>query len=138
MPIYHSTRDKLKRSFIDLQVNFSTLKEISITGGTSNRSFLKISTIVLALFVFTAFSSCNVSKNQVYFQDLPNDTTLRNVINENYDPKIRKGDLLGITVASLSPDVAFFNSVQTQGKEPSGYLVDQNGNIDFVKLGILH
>ena len=82
--------------------------------------------------------SCSTSKNTIYFKDLPKDTTLHNIITENFDLKIQKGDLLSIAVASLSPDVAFYNAPQNTIGPASGYSVDNNGNINFIKLGVLH
>ncbi len=83
-------------------------------------------------------TSCTSTKNQVYFNNLQKDTTLRNLVSKNYDLKIQNSDLLGITVASLSPDVAFYNAPQNTVGPLSGYQVDQNGNITFLKLGTLH
>ena len=86
----------------------------------------------------TSFS-CSTTKQPVYFQNLKNDTTLHNIVTPSYELKIQKNDLLGITVASLSPDVAFYNSQQGgAGTNSAGYPVDENGNITFVKLGTLH
>lgn len=85
------------------------------------------------------FSSCSSSKNIVYFQDIATDTTLTNLVSKNFEPKIRQGDLLGITVASLSPEnTAIYNAPQNAQGPLSGYLVDENGNIQFIKLGTLH
>ncbi len=92
---------------------------------------------ISSLLLITAFS-CTATKNQVYFNNLQKDTTLRNLVSKNYDLKIQKSDLLGITVASLSPDVAFYNAPQNTVGPLSGYQVDENGNISFLKLGILH
>lgn len=46
--------------------------------------------------------------------------------------------MLGITVASLSPDVALYNAPQNTEGPFNGYKVDQNGNITFIKLGRIH
>ena len=88
--------------------------------------------------VFIFFCSCTSTKNTVYFQNLQKDTTLRNLATKNYEPVIQKNDLLGIAVASLSPDNAFYNAPQNTFGPLNGYLVDENGNIPFVKIGILH
>lgn len=93
---------------------------------------------LLSLCALIFFGSCSTPKNSVYFTGLPRDTTLRNIVTENYDLKIQKNDLLGIAVASLSPDVAFYNAPQNTVGGANGYLVDQYGNISFVKLGTLH
>ena len=88
--------------------------------------------------LLVAVTSCTSTKNQVYFNNLQKDTTLRNLVSKNYDLKIQKNDMLGITVAGLSPDIAFYNAPQNTVGSTSGYLVDENGNIPFVKLGTIH
>src|SRR5664279_3393114 len=60
----------------------------------------------LALFFA---SSCTPAKYNVYFRNLQKDTTLQNIVAPNFELKIQKNDLLGITVTSLSPDDAFYN-----------------------------
>ncbi|MEO5648641.1 MAG: polysaccharide biosynthesis/export family protein [Ginsengibacter sp.] len=80
--------------------------------------------------------SCNTVKKTIYFQDLPNDTTLTKLVSKNFESKIQKGDLLGISVASLSPEnTTIFNAPQDAVGTLTGYLVDEAGNIQFVKLG---
>ena len=84
-------------------------------------------------------SSCSSSKNTVYFKGIKNDTTLHNVISKDFEPKIQKGDLLGITVSSLSPEnTALYNAPQNAEGTVTGFLVDSVGNIDFFKLGHVH
>jgi polysaccharide export outer membrane protein len=101
--------------------------------------FNSLSNIILFFSpVFFIFSSCTSTKNSIYFQNLQKDTTLRNLVPKNYEPTIQKNDLLGIAVASLSPDNAFYNAPQNAVGPLSGYLVDENGNISFVKIGVLH
>jgi len=96
----------------------------------------------LAWFVF---ASCSPSRQNVYFQNLQRDTTLRNIVTANHELKIQKDDVLGISVASLSPDVAFYNASQgssgssaSNGTPAGVYPVDKDGNITFIKLGIIH
>jgi len=90
------------------------------------------------LAAIVAFSSCSPVKNAVYFNNLQKDTTLRNIVTPNYELRIQKNDMLSIIVASLSPDVAFYNAPQNTVGTANGYQVDLNGNITFVKLGTLH
>ena len=99
---------------------------------------LKILLYIAGMLLLLAGTSCTATKNQLYFNNLQKDTTLRNIVSKNYDLKIQKNDLLGITVAGLSPDIAFYNAPQNTVGSTSGYLVDENGNIPFVKLGTLH
>jgi polysaccharide export outer membrane protein len=94
------------------------------------------------LFCFVTllfFSSCTTVKNTTYFQGIKNDTTLTNLVSKDFEPKIQKGDLLSITVASLSPEnTAIYNAPQNIEGTATGYLVDKNGNINFFKLDTLH
>jgi polysaccharide export outer membrane protein len=92
--------------------------------------------LVIALILF---SSCNTAKKMTYFQDVPNDTTLSNLVSKDFEPIIQKGDLLGITVSSLSPEnTAIYNAPQNAEGPLTGYLVDKEGNIEFIKLGAIH
>lgn len=84
------------------------------------------------------FIGCTPVKNTTYFQNLQKDTTLHNLISKDFETKIRKTDLLSIAVASMSPDISFYNAPQSSSGALNGYLVDENGNIPFIKLGILH
>jgi len=99
---------------------------------------------ILSLAILLGAASCSPAKKNVYFRNLQRDTTLHNIVTPNFELKIRKGDLLGISVASLSPDVAFYNAAQgsssgsSNGASANGYPVDENGNISFVKLGTMH
>jgi polysaccharide export outer membrane protein len=102
-----------------------------------------ISTNILLIPCFLVLfgcASCGNSTKQLYFKNLQKDTTLANVVTEKYDLKIMKNDMLGISVASLSPDVAFYNASQAGAGSTSttGYHVDENGDISFVKLGMIH
>jgi polysaccharide export outer membrane protein len=93
----------------------------------------------LYLFMIFILISCSSSRKAVYFKDLPKDTTLTNLVSKNFEPKIRKSDLLGITVASISPEnTAIYNAPQNAEGPLTGYKVDENGNIQFIKLGNIH
>ena len=82
--------------------------------------------------------SCSTTKNNIYFKDIQKDTTLQNLVSKDFEPKIQKGDLLSITVGSLSPEnTLLYNIPQNTIVGQPGYLVDENGNIQFVKLGQL-
>lgn len=95
-------------------------------------------TILYSLVILVLFSACNATKTQVYFENLQKDTTLQNLVSKNLELKIQKNDMLGITVASMSPDNAFYNLPQNSIGLSNGYQVDENGNIQFVKIGTLH
>lgn len=93
----------------------------------------------LYLFMIFFLFSCSNTRKSIYFQDLPKDTTLTNLVSKDFEPKIQKADLLGITVASLSPEnTALYNAPQNAVGPLTGYLVDENGNIPYIKLGSLH
>lgn len=94
-------------------------------------------------------SSCVSEKNLVYFQNLQKDTELHNVVDNNFELKIRKNDMLYIGITSPDPvSTPVFNipqgSVTSAGQPGSisnstiGYLVDKDGNIVLYKLGIIH
>ncbi|MEO6681604.1 MAG: polysaccharide biosynthesis/export family protein [Ginsengibacter sp.] len=81
-------------------------------------------------------TSCTTVKKTTYFQDLPNDTTLTDLVTKNFETKIQRGDLLSIAVASLSPEnTQIYNAPQSSIGDKPGFLVDEAGNIPFVKLG---
>jgi polysaccharide export outer membrane protein len=84
-------------------------------------------------------SACSPSRKQILFQDIPNDTTLTNLVSKNFEPKIQNGDVLGISVASLSPEnTMIYNVPPNMVGGKLGYLVDANGTIEFIKLGRIH
>ena len=97
---------------------------------------------ILSFAILLGAASCSPAKKNVYFRNLQRDTTLRNVVTPTFELKIQKDDVLGISVASLSPDVAFYNAASGSSAggatSPSGYSIDTNGNINFVKLGWVH
>lgn len=110
---------------------------------------------ILALSTFITLwllSSCASNRNLVYFSDLNNNykTTISNSATIRFQPN----DLLSIKVNSLSPESnALFNtgrlqqnnitaSVSTEIAQDNGYLIGDDGTIDFpivgkVKLGQL-
>ena len=95
--------------------------------------------LFFSVFWVLCFSSCTTTKNSTYFQDLAKDTVLQKLVSKDTGLKIRKSDLLAITVASLSPEnTAIYNAPQNTSGPLSGYEVDENGNIQFIKLGTLH
>jgi polysaccharide export outer membrane protein len=91
------------------------------------------------LFFMVGLSSCSNTKNTSYFQNIPKDTVLNNLVTRNFEPKIQAGDMLGITVSSLSPEnTTIYNAPQNAEGALVGYKVDEQGNIEFIKLGTLH
>ena len=99
------------------------------------------------LCLLTLLVSCSAPKEVLYLQDI---TSLKEEnIDKNYEVIIHKDDLLAILVNSKDPELAMpFNmpmvtyqigSATSGGQQRLlGYLVDQNGDIDFPILGKLH
>lgn len=99
--------------------------------------------IVLILMLF---SSCVSTKNAVYFNSM-GDTTLKAAFSD-FEPVIQKNDILQINVNSANPEETIIynvpNSSGTTGIQPAGvtasspaagFLVDQQGNIQYPMLG---
>jgi polysaccharide export outer membrane protein len=104
------------------------------------REKLNLSVLLLML----SAASCINTKKAVYFNDIQ-DSTIPLTI-EGLEPVIQKNDLLSITVSSLNtkatetfnaPNTASIQAVSTLGSamQATGYLVDQDGYIQFPVLG---
>lgn len=90
-------------------------------------------------------SSCASTKKVTYFTDLQDGVIPSSVI--NLEPIIQKGDILSISVSSLSPEASvIFNTPNTSSSATassgpgniapaSGYLVNQDGYVLFPVLG---
>jgi polysaccharide export outer membrane protein len=96
--------------------------------------------ILVVLFL----TSCGSSKDIIYFQNSDRILNGDYVDFSNYEIKIVPNDNLLITVSALNPQaVEPFNTVNlTRGYstnlELQGYLVDENGDINFPVVGKLH
>ena len=116
------------------------------------KKYLTLNTFYTASVIccIAFFGSCAPVKNVVYFENLQKDTTLHNLVNNNFELKIRKNDLLSINIISPEPfSTALFNGSQsistssgasggTGTGSTGGFLVDNDGNIVMYKLGIVH
>jgi len=90
--------------------------------------------------LFVLLTSCNTSRNLVYFDDLGDTTT---PIKNNVVTKITPNDLVSISVSTLDPEsnVLFNtgmllprNAVATE-EETEGFLVNKDGYINFPVIG---
>jgi polysaccharide export outer membrane protein len=98
---------------------------------------------VCFIFLFLCCTACVNTKKVAYFNSI-SDTSL-NDLDGNLDPVIQRGDLLSISVSSITPEVAVvFNTPNTSAvsslqqvnsAQTAGYLVDQDGHIQFPLLG---
>lgn len=105
------------------------------------------------LVLIMAFSSCSSKKQLTYLQDV--EYFKEYPVSDQVETKIKKGDKLDIMVTCKNPELALpFNIVNggtvrvtadgEMSSEPSlqadrkGYIVGNDGNIDFPILGELH
>ncbi|MBO9594268.1 MAG: polysaccharide biosynthesis/export family protein [Niabella sp.] len=118
---------------------------------------------VCALLIFlivVVAPSCSTNRNLVYFNNLPPGGDTAQIVNK-MSAKIEKGDVLGITITTLSPE---YNQLFSTGAAPqapittvttpgtptnttgissvnnsdaarNGYLVDENGQVNLPVLG---
>lgn len=116
-----------------------------------------VCTLLIFLIVFVV-SSCSTNRNLVYFNNLPPGGDTAQIVNK-MSAKIEKGDVLGITITTLSPE---YNQLFSTGAAPqapvttaivpatataagisnasadparNGYLVDENGQVNLPVLG---
>jgi polysaccharide biosynthesis/export protein len=95
-----------------------------------------ITKVLYAVFLIGVLSSCVNTQKAIYLDNI-RDTMMTKKL-DDLEPVLQKNDLLSITVSSPNPTATqLFNSPNTVGKEASaaGYLVGQDGNIDFPLLG---
>lgn len=111
--------------------------------------------IITCFFALCILASCSTPQNIAYFQDINNGESLQP--QQVYDIRVRPEDKLSILVNSSDPTLSsMFNLVQTQNRLTVGgrvadsnpsfsgeartsyYTVDDNGDIKFPVLGLLH
>ena len=105
--------------------------------------------VFISLSILICMNSCLVSRKVVYFEDIQPDSSYK--VLPVPPLKIQKGDRLSINVSSKNPELSVpFNSIggiytlgtnsdaTTSNLLDKGYLVDQQGNIDFPILGTLN
>ncbi len=105
--------------------------------------------LLYLLFSLTVLSSCNTSKEIIYFQDV--EVNSPQAIAPPKDITVQPKDQISIIVSSKDPELAaLFNLTRVQYKvgsteqnsgnnngEISGYTLDDEGTIDFPVLGSL-
>jgi len=85
------------------------------------------------------FASCAPSIETRYFKTLTKDTTISAYITPGLDTRIRKDDILGINISSIShAEDDLFNVTPTPGVEKPGYPLDKDGNIHLHRIGTIH
>jgi len=103
------------------------------------------------LILVVSFTSCISRKQITYFQDIPGSDTTKISPNSGlrsalYEPTIKPGDILNITVMSLSqetnlimnsPIINQSNTMpdKTLTQSTPGFLVDNKGNIQIPLIG---
>jgi polysaccharide export outer membrane protein len=101
---------------------------------------------IIFIFILPVFFSCVNTKKTMYFANLQDST----IFNEIEAPEyvIQRNDLLSITVSSIDPDASQMFNMTNRSEartstptgeilESSGYLVNRNGYIRFVALGLI-
>lgn len=85
-------------------------------------------------FLLITFSACESTKKLVYLDNIGDAEISRKV--DNLEPEIQKNDLLSITVSSPNPTATqIFNPSGAAASQAGGYLVNQDGFIEFPMLG---
>lgn len=110
----------------------------------------------LLLFVILLLGACTSVQNVAYMQEI--ERQLQTVAindNQSYEPRIKPKDLLSISVVSTEPEASrIYNLITPQPQSQTSmlggassifsqpalqtYLVDNDGNINFPVLGIIH
>jgi polysaccharide export outer membrane protein len=100
-----------------------------------------LKSILSVFLIIVLFSSCANSKKMIYFQEtVPSEATKE----MNYSPVLKKDDLLSIAVSSSSIEASTPFNIQVpqtgassggSGGGQQGYLIDENGDINFPFLG---
>ena len=93
--------------------------------------------VPIILVVWYFLPSCGPTRNITYLSNLGNTVETTSPVEQQTSLTIQPGDLLSILVTSLSVESnLLFNSSSVNGvPEYAGYLVDENGFIDFPIIG---
>lgn len=91
--------------------------------------------LILLTVLMSGLFSCVNMKPVIYFDNIKDSTIL--VDAANLEPIIQKNDLLGISISSLNPEATQIFNIPNATSTGSGYLVNQEGNIQFPLLGTI-
>src|SRR5436190_5794171 len=125
-------------------VTFLKMRLFPLISYMQKRTFLFI---LLSYLTVVAMTSCVPTKMTSYFTTIPKDTTLRGFITDSFETRIQKKDVISITVSSLNKEMddgfngtaVGVSETATSGvKPPTGYAVDEKGNILIHLLGSVH
>lgn len=101
---------------------------------------------IISVFLFLVSCTSQRKTSAYYYLENVTDTSGKNVV-KNFEPVIQKNDLLSIQVYSASTDPkvdALYNLANMTNSSSSsnlaliGFLVDQNGNIEYPRIGVVH
>src|SRR6186997_3243051 len=96
--------------FLCLALNLNLMKKNSLPVGI-------IVSIVFGCIL--VLSSCTPTKNVLYFQTLQQEANIPVLVDSNFELKIRKNDLIGITIISPDPiSTPLFNGLQSTSPSP--------------------
>jgi polysaccharide export outer membrane protein len=118
-------------------------------GQCSSPGYMKRITFKSSLFasvVCLFFSACTSTRTSYYFKELKKDTSIAVFVDSNLDVRIHPTDVISVLISSLdkSEDVLFNTQAYIGGVTggytsiASSYLVDDSGNIQMHKLGLVH
>ena len=97
---------------------------------------MKKLTNIFLLLMGIMLTSCMSVKKVTYFQNLDNVDLSKTT--GLYDAKIMPKDILTITVHTLTPEASEVFNLKGTTAGLAGYLVDNDGNIDFPVVGTLN
>ncbi len=98
--------------------------------------------LIIGVSVLFLMDSCVATKTGSYFKTLTMDTTLQGFVTNDFESKIQKKDVLGITVSSMNKDLDDkFNAaglvINTTQTSPAGYHVNDKGEINVHYAGVM-
>lgn len=113
---------------------------------TSNNCHRQLINLVMVIWFATFFTSCTIIKPGSYFRNLTRDTTISNITPLPADIVIKTGDILSISISSLSKEEDALYSIKSSvasstvagtgsGGGTDNYTVTEDGFVQLHKLG---